>query len=77
MRTKDFIYYASATVLMAVTTQVASADEPLKYLPLLKVVIIKLQRQLIFLEVKEFWLRTHRHHQQHPLWQLRQPLQVK
>lgn len=27
MRTKDFIYYASAAVLMAVTTQVASADE--------------------------------------------------
>ena len=27
MRTKDFIYYASATVLLAVTTQVAQADE--------------------------------------------------
>ena len=27
MRTKDFIYYASAAVLMAVTTQVAQADE--------------------------------------------------
>lgn len=27
MRTKDFIYYASAAVLLAVTTQVAQADE--------------------------------------------------
>lgn len=27
MRTKDFIYYASAAVLLAVTTQVAHADE--------------------------------------------------
>jgi len=27
MRTKDFIYYASATVLMAVTTQVAKGHE--------------------------------------------------
>ena len=27
MRTKDFIYYASAAVLLAVTTQVAPADE--------------------------------------------------
>ena len=27
MRTKDFIYYASAAVLMAVTTQVAKGDE--------------------------------------------------
>ncbi|MFR2572971.1 MAG: hypothetical protein ACLS9T_09455 [Streptococcus salivarius] len=37
MRTKDFIYYASAAVLMAVTTQVASADEVvLKCLQLLK-----------------------------------------
>ncbi|MFR4032687.1 MAG: hypothetical protein ACLTZN_03205 [Streptococcus sp.] len=26
-RTKDFIYYASAAVLLAVTTQVAQADE--------------------------------------------------
>ena len=27
MRTKDFIYYDSAAVLLAVTTQVAQADE--------------------------------------------------
>ena len=27
MRTKDFIYYTSAAVLLAVTTQVAQADE--------------------------------------------------
>ncbi|MBS5351699.1 GBS Bsp-like repeat-containing protein, partial [Streptococcus sp.] len=33
MRTKDFIYYASATVLMAVTTQVASADEVATQIP--------------------------------------------
>ena len=31
MRTKDFIYYASAAVLMVVTTQVASADEDADY----------------------------------------------
>ncbi|MDU6562699.1 MAG: hypothetical protein E6523_07655, partial [Streptococcus sp.] len=33
MRTKDFIYYASAAVLMAVTTQVASADEVATQMP--------------------------------------------
>ena len=33
MRTKDFIYYASAAVLMAVTTQVASADEVATQIP--------------------------------------------
>ena len=33
MRTKDFIYYASAAVLMAVTTQVASADEVVTQMP--------------------------------------------
>ena len=33
MRTKDFIYYASAAVLMAMTTQVASADEVATQMP--------------------------------------------
>ena len=33
MRTKDFIYYASAAVLMVVTTQVASADEVATQMP--------------------------------------------
>lgn len=33
MRTKDFIYYASAAVLMAVTTQVARADEVATQIP--------------------------------------------
>ncbi|WP_411893051.1 GBS Bsp-like repeat-containing protein [Streptococcus salivarius] len=33
MRTKDFIYYASAAVLMAVITQVASADEVATQMP--------------------------------------------
>lgn len=33
MRTKDFIYYASAAVLMAVSTQVASADEVATQIP--------------------------------------------
>ena len=33
MRTKDFIYYASVAVLMAVTTQVASADEVATQMP--------------------------------------------
>ena len=33
MRTKDFIYYASAAVLIAVTTQVASADEVATQIP--------------------------------------------
>ena len=33
MRTKDFIYYDSAAVLMAVTTQVASADEVATQMP--------------------------------------------
>ncbi|OFP62141.1 GBS Bsp-like repeat-containing protein, partial [Streptococcus sp. HMSC078H12] len=33
MRTKDFIYYASAAFLMAVTTQVASADEVATQMP--------------------------------------------
>ena len=33
MRTKDFIYYASAAVLMAVTTQAASADEVATQMP--------------------------------------------
>ena len=33
MRTKDFIYYTSAAVLMAVTTQVASADEVATQMP--------------------------------------------
>ena len=33
MRTKDFIYYASAAVLLAVTTQVAHADEVAKQTP--------------------------------------------
>jgi len=33
MRTKDFIYYASAAVLMAVTTQVASADKVATQMP--------------------------------------------
>ena len=33
MRTKDFIYYASAAVLLAVTTQVAQADEVATQMP--------------------------------------------
>ena len=33
MRTKDFIYYASAAVLLAVTTQVAQADEVVTQAP--------------------------------------------
>ena len=33
MRTKDFIYYASAAVLLAVTTQVAQADEVVTQTP--------------------------------------------
>ena len=33
MRTKDFIYYASAAVLMTVTTQVTSADEVATQMP--------------------------------------------
>jgi len=33
MRTKDFIYYASAAVLLAVTTQVAQADEVATLMP--------------------------------------------
>ncbi len=44
MRTKDFIYYASAAVLLAVTTQVAHADEvatPIRLL-LLKEISINL-----------------------------------
>ncbi|MFR6600721.1 MAG: hypothetical protein ACLUSV_10025 [Streptococcus sp.] len=78
MRTKDFIYYASATVLMAVTTQVASADEVATQIPTVaEGSHYQAATAADILEVKEFWLRTHRHHHQHPLWQLRQPLQVK
>ena len=33
MRTKDFIYYASAAVLIVVTAQVASADEVATQMP--------------------------------------------
>lgn len=78
MRTKDFIYYASAAVLMAVTTQVARADEVATQIP----TVAEGSHYQAATAADIFggdgvWLRTHRHHQQHLLWQLHQPLQVK
>ena len=53
MRTKDFIYYTSAAVLLAVTTQVAQADEvATQALPLLKEISINLRQGL------RFWWRS-------------------
>ena len=62
MRTKDFIYYASAAVLMAVTTQVASADEVATQMPTVtEGTNINLRLQQIFLVMEQF---LHKSHQQ-------------
>ena len=70
MRTKDFIYYASAAVLMAVTTQVASADEVATQMP---TVTEGNQYQQKFLVVEQFLNKSH--HQQDQVQLLRKHLQ--
>ena len=58
MRTKDFIYYASAAVLLAVTTQVAQADEVATQTPsITKETTINLRLQQKFLVVKRHLLK--------------------
>ena len=58
MRTKDFIYYASAAVLLAVTTQVAQADEvaTTKTPSVLRKISINLRQRLRFLVEKQPYL---------------------
>ncbi len=56
MQTKDFIYYASAAVLLAVTTQVAQADEVATAALLLKEISINLRQRLRFLVEKQPYL---------------------
>ena len=68
MRTKDFIYYASVAVLMAVTTQVASADEVATQMP-----TVTEGKQQKFLVVGQFLHKSH--HQQDQVQPWRQHLQ--